>query len=191
VKKGEKGINPMANSDPFLRPAFPLRNRLLRALWGVVYHLFFRFSPRLMHGWRRFLLRAFGATIGRDCHIYPKAQIWAPWNLVCGALSSVADGAIVYNPQTITLGSHSVVSQYAYLCGATHDYDHPDFPLISSTIVIGDYAWVCARASVLPGVAVGEGAVLGLGAVAAKDLEPWGVYAGSPARRVKDRKQKR
>jgi putative colanic acid biosynthesis acetyltransferase WcaF len=177
----------MANSDPFLRAAYPLRNRLLRALWGVVYHLLFRFSPRPMHGWRRLLLRAFGATMGRDCHINSKARIWAPWNLVCGDVATLAEGAIVYNPKTVTLGSHSIVSQDAYLCGATHDYDHPDFPLISSTISIGDYAWVCARASVMPGVRLGEGAVLGLGAVATKNLEPWTVYAGAPARRIKSR----
>jgi len=177
----------MADKDPFLVPAFSFRNRLFRAFWGVIYALFFRFSPRPLNGWRRFLLRCFGATIGPHCNVHPRARIWAPWNLNCGEYSAIGDGANIYNPRTVTLGSHSIVSQDAYLCGATHDYEDPRFPLISSTIVLGDYAWVCARASVHPGVSLGEGAILGLGAVATRDLEPWTVYAGVPARKVKGR----
>jgi putative colanic acid biosynthesis acetyltransferase WcaF len=113
--------------------------------------------------------------------------IWAPWNLSCGYQSTVADGAIVYNPKPIRLGMHTIVSQEAYLCGATHDYEDPSFPLIAFEITLGSYAWICARSTVQPGVSVGEGAVLALGAVATRDLEPWSVYAGVPARKVKDR----
>ena len=82
-----------------------------------------------------------------------------------------------------------MLSQSAYLCGATHDYDDAGFPLLAYVMEIGSYAWICARASVAPGVNVGEGAVLGLASVATRDLEPWGVYAGSPASKVKERKR--
>lgn len=135
------------------------------------------------------LLKLFGAKLGPDCHVYPKAVIWAPWNLLCEDVVAIADEAIVYNPSPITLKSHSTVSQQAFLCGATHDYDDPAFPMISEPIVVGSYAWICARATVLPGVTVGEGAVLALGSVASRDLEPWSVYAGLPARKIKQRKQ--
>jgi putative colanic acid biosynthesis acetyltransferase WcaF len=87
----------------------------------------------------------------------------------------------------MTFGSHAILSQDSYLCGATHDYEDPAFPLIAFTMQVGAYSWICARASVLPGVNVGEGAVLGLGSVATRDLEPWTVYAGSPAVKVKQR----
>ena len=174
-------------ADPYSLPAFPLSNRLLRAVWGFVYAFFFRLSPRPFHSWRAFLLRCFGATLASKVHIYPKARIWAPWNLVCADHATIADEAIVYNPERIELGSHAIVSQQAYLCGATHDYQDPDFPLIAFPIQIGAYAWVCARATVQPGVSVGEGAVLALGAVAACDLEPWTVYGGVPARKIKAR----
>ena len=173
--------------DPYLTAHFPLRNLARRAIWTVVYALLFKTSPRPCHRWRAFLLRCFGATLGRGCHIYPKARVWAPWNLVCEDTVAVADEAIVYNPAVIKLGSHATVSQQAYLCGATHDYQSPEFPLTSSPITIGAYAWVCARASVQPGISVGEGAVLALGSVATKDLEPWSVYAGIPARKIKKR----
>jgi putative colanic acid biosynthesis acetyltransferase WcaF len=177
-----------SNTDPYLMPAFPPGNRVLRAMWGVVYSLLFRTSPRPCHRWRAFLLRCFGAKLGTDVKIYPRASIWAPWNLVCADTVAIADEAIIYNPSVITLGSHSIISQQAYLCGATHDYDDPDFPLISFPISIGEYAWVCARASVQPGVRLGEGSILALGSVASRDLEPWTVYGGIPARPIKARK---
>jgi putative colanic acid biosynthesis acetyltransferase WcaF len=176
-----------SNPDPYLIPAFPVRNRLLRAAWGVVYVLLFRSSPRPFHRWRAFLLRCFGAKLGKNCFIYGRARIWAPWKLTCGDLATIGDEAIIYNPEDVTLGSHAIVSQQAYLCGATHDYEDPAFPLIAFPIAVGPYAWICARATVQPGVSVGEGAVLGLGSVATRDLEPWTVYAGVPARKVKSR----
>jgi putative colanic acid biosynthesis acetyltransferase WcaF len=173
--------------DPYLLPAFPARSRLARAAWGIVYTLLFRSSPRPFHRWRAFLLRSFGARLGPDVHIYPTASIWAPWNLVCGDTVAIADGAIIYNPTTVTLGSHATVSQEAYLCGATHLYDDPNFSLVSFPISVGENAWVCARSTVQAGVEVGEGAVLALGSVACHDLESWTVYGGIPARKIKSR----
>jgi putative colanic acid biosynthesis acetyltransferase WcaF len=140
-----------------------------------------------LHAWRSALLRIFGASIGENCHIYPGARIWAPWNLVCEDVVAVADGAEIYNPCRITLGSHCIVSQHAYLCGASHDYNDPAFPMIWAPITIGAYAWIGARATVQMGVTVGDGAILGLGAIATRDLEPWSINAGIPARKIKAR----
>jgi putative colanic acid biosynthesis acetyltransferase WcaF len=106
---------------------------------------------------------------------------------VCADGVSLGDEAEIYNPSPVSMGSHAIVSQQAYICGATHDYNDPSFPLISFPMSLGAYSWVGARASVAPGVNVGEGAVLGLGSVATRDLEPWTVYAGVPARRIKQR----
>jgi putative colanic acid biosynthesis acetyltransferase WcaF len=142
-----------------------------------------------MHAWRAFLLRLFGARMGPNCHVYPGATIWAPWNLHCEDAVGIADGAIVYNPKPITLGSHCVVSQEAYLCGASHDIDNPGFPMVSQPIRVGAYAWVAARATLCAGVNVGEGAVLALGGVATRDLEPWTLYAGIPARAIRPRRR--
>ncbi|MBL0225851.1 MAG: putative colanic acid biosynthesis acetyltransferase [Geobacteraceae bacterium] len=178
----------MANKDAYLIPAFSVSNRIARFVWGIVYAALFRPSPRPFHRWRVFLLRCFGARIGSGCAVYPKSEVWAPWNLVCEDVVAVADGAIIYNPSQITLGSHCIVSQQAYLCGATHDHEDPNFPLISAPITLEAYSWVCARATVQPGITLGKGAILGLGAVATKDLEPWSIYGGIPARKLKNRK---
>jgi putative colanic acid biosynthesis acetyltransferase WcaF len=173
--------------DPYLAPAFSFGNRLRRAIWGILYVCFFRSSPRPLHEWRSALLRLMGAKLGSNCHIYPKSRIWAPWNLICGEQATIADGAVIYNPEPVRLGSHAIVSQEAYLCGATHDYEDPAFPLIAFPISLGEYSWICARATVQSGVNVGDGAVLALGSIATKDLEPWTVYGGVPARKLKRR----
>jgi len=178
-------------ADPYLRPAFSASDRARRLLWNLSRGLLYRPSPRSMHGWRAFLLRCFGATMGRNCHFYPASKVWAPWNLVCADQVTAADGAEIYNPATMRFGSHVILSQDAFICGATHDLDDPRFPLLAYAMEFGAYAWVCARASVGPGVNMGEGAVLGLGSVATRDLEPWGVYAGVPAVKIKDRKSSR
>ncbi|HEU4981084.1 MAG TPA: putative colanic acid biosynthesis acetyltransferase [Acidobacteriaceae bacterium] len=174
-------------ADPTLRPQTSLRNRAGRFCWGVCRALLYRTSPRPCHGWRAMLLRIFGAKLGPGCHFYPGSKVWAPWNLRCEGRVTVGDGAEIYNPSPIFFGSHAIVSQGAYVCGATHLYNDPKFPMVSFPMRIGAYAWICARAIVGPGANVGEGAVLGLGSVATKDLESFGVYAGSPARKVKER----
>ena len=176
-------------ADPYLRPAFSLENRLRRLLWGLVWLVLYRTSPRPLHAWRSLLLRLFGATMGPDCHFYPSSRIHSPWNLVCADQVTAADGVEIYNPALIKLGSHAILSQGAYLCGATHDFDNPAFPLLAYTMEVGPYAWICARASVGPGVNVAEGAVLGLASVATRYLEAWKVYAGAPAVYIKDRRR--
>ena len=176
-------------ADPYLRPAFSLRDRLRRLNWNICWAVLYRTSPRPLHSWRSFLLRLFGAKMGPNCHFYPKSKVWAPWNLVCADQVTAGDGVEIYNPAPVTLGSHAILSQEAYVCAATHDYDDPAFPLIAYALTIGAYAWVGARASVAPGVHIGEGAVLGLGSVATRSLDAWTVYAGVPAVKVKERRQ--
>lgn len=181
--------NAPGNRDPYMAPQYPFSNRLRRQLWSFCWILLYRPSPRIAHGWRAWLLRCFGAQLGPGCHFYPASRIWAPWNLTCEDHVMVADRADIYNHAPMHLASHVVISQDACLCGATHDYNHPKFPLVSFPMRLGRYSWIAARACVSPGVNVGDGAVLGLASLATKDLEPWSVYVGVPARRIKDRER--
>jgi putative colanic acid biosynthesis acetyltransferase WcaF len=182
-------ISAATAADPYLRPAFSRGNRIRRLGWNLCWAVLYRLSPRPLHGWRSMLLRLFGATMGANCHFYPGSKVWAPWNLVCADQVTAADGVEIYNAAPLTLGSHAILSQGAYLCGATHDYDDPAFPLLAYAMHVGEYAWICARACVAPGVQVGDGAVLGLGSVATRSLEAWTVYAGAPAVKVKERRR--
>jgi putative colanic acid biosynthesis acetyltransferase WcaF len=184
--KSALGPPPLAE-DPSLAAAYPLRNRIARQLWAIVYVLLYRPSPRPMHAWRQFLLQLFGAKMGPKCHFYAKGKVWAPWNLICEDRVSLADDAEIYNPSPIFFGSHAIVSQGAYICGATHNYNDPKFALVSYPMRFEAYSWICARAIVAPGINAGEGAILGLGAIATRHMEPYGIYAGVPARKVKER----
>jgi putative colanic acid biosynthesis acetyltransferase WcaF len=177
-------------NDPYTQPSFSLSNRVVRALWGVVWLLLFRPSPRPFHIWRSFLLRLFGAKIGASCAIYPSAKIWGPWNLVCEDTVAVAEGVEIYNPAIIKLRSHAIISQGAYLCGATHDLHSQNFAMVSKEIEIGAYAWVCSRAVIMPGVKLGDGAVLALAGVATKDIPAWKIYGGVPAKEIGTRSQR-
>lgn len=164
------------------------QNKLARVVWGWVYLLAFRWTPRPMHAWRNLLLRLFGADLHPTARVYPKAIIWCPAYLKMGAHACIADDADIYNVGGVTLGDHALVSQYSYLCGATHDHEDVDFPLVPGPITIGARAWVAADVFVAPGVTIGEGAVVGARSNVFKDLPAWQVCVGSPARAVKPRK---
>jgi putative colanic acid biosynthesis acetyltransferase WcaF len=140
-----------------------------------------------MWGWRRFLLRCFGAHVGREVHIYPTARIMIPWNISIAEHSAIGDRAILYALGPITIGRQATISQGAHLCAGSHEYRRADMPLTKEPITISDGAWVCADAFVGPGVKVGEFAIVGARAVAMKDIEAWAIVAGNPARAIKQR----
>lgn len=157
-----------------------------RVLWMVVRPLF-RLSPRTAFGWRRFLLRCFGARVGAAVHIYNSAIVYMPWNLAIGDWSAVGEDVLIYNLGPVTIGQRVTISHRAHLCAGTHDYTKPDLPLLKPPIRVGSQAWICADAFVGPDVTVGEGAVVGARAVVLKDVEGWTVVGGNPARFIKPR----
>jgi putative colanic acid biosynthesis acetyltransferase WcaF len=162
-------------------------NRIARLAWGVVYVLLFRFSPRPLHFWRNLLLRIFGAKLHPTARVYPRAKIWAPWRLTMGERACIADDVDAYNVGGLTIGANSTVSQYSYLCGATHDFEKRSHPLVPMPIVIGHSAWVAADVFVAPGVAIGAGPIVGGRAAVFPPLPAWVVAMGSPAKAVKER----
>lgn len=165
----------------------PLPQRLGRLLWGVVWLLLFRPSPKPCYAWRRWLIRRFGARIGGRARLSPNCRIWAPWNLTMGDLSCLGDHVDCYCVAPVTIGSRVTVSQYSYLCAATHSYTDPMLKLIPQPIVIHDWVWVCADVFVGPGVTVGEGAVIGARSSVYQDVPAWKVCVGNPAKPIKSR----
>lgn len=155
----------------------------LRVLWGLTEPLF-RFSPRPFWGWRRVLLRLFGAKIGCAVHVYPSVRITTPWNLEIRADAAVGDHAILYALGPMRIGARATISQGAHLCAGTHDISDPTRPLLKPPITIGDDVWVCADAFIGPGIVIGDGAIVGARAVAMKDVPAYAVMAGNPARQI-------
>lgn len=173
--------------DPYKVPVFSLGNKVRRMVWSIAWTVLCRWTPRPLHFWRVTVLRLFGASMGRENAVYPSARIWAPWLLSTEDVVTIGPEVEVYNPGGVHLGHHSICSQGSYLCGATHDYHSASFDYIKKEIVIEPYAWICARAVVLPGVTCRTGSVLGAMSVTSSNLEEWTVYAGNPCAPVKAR----
>lgn len=167
--------------------SFSLANRLLRVIWGLAWLILARFTPPPLHGWRRLVLRAFGARVGRGARVHGGVRIWLPANLELGENCLVGPGVHLYNQGRITIGARTVISQGAHLCASSHDISDPDFQLILRPIRIGAGAWVAAEAFVGPGVTIGDGAVIGARAALFEDAAAGGVYAGNPACLIKQR----
>lgn len=162
-------------------------NRLLRAIWTAVCVILFRPSPKVLHAWRRFLLRCFGARLGTKVIVHPSARIWAPWNMIMGDYSTVGPFVDYYCAAPITIGSHTVISQYTVLCSARHDYEHPNFSLLCEPIKIGSQCWLAADVFVGSGVTIGEGTVVGARSTVLHNLPPWRLCVGTPAKAVRAR----
>ncbi|WP_286727582.1 MULTISPECIES: putative colanic acid biosynthesis acetyltransferase [Sphingobacterium] len=166
-----------------------LRNRMGRLLWNIICFFLFRpFVSNYFNEWRKFLLKLFGAKIGKGSVIYSSVKIWAPWNLDIGEYVALAQDVNCYNVNKIIIKSNATISQSAYLCSASHDISDPKHPLISAPIIICDQAWVATDTFVGMGVTIGQGAVIGARAAVFKDVEPWVVVGGNPAKFIKTRK---
>lgn len=163
-------------------------NRAARIVWAVVYCLLFRPSPRPFHRWRNWLLRCFGAKLHPTARVYASATCWAPWNLAMAEHACIADRVDIYCVAPISIGAYSTVSQYTYLCAATHDFEDVKHPLVPKPIVIGRRAWIAADVFVGPGVSIGDGAVVGVRSTVLKNLPAWMVCAGTPAAPIRPRR---
>ena len=168
-------------------PSFSIGNRLERVAWGLAWLVLARFTPPPLHGWRRLVIRAFGARVGANTRVHASAKIWLPRNLDLGDNVLIGPGTRLYNQGLITIGCHTVVSQRAHVCASSHDLSDPNFQLVLRPVTIGAHCWVAAEAFVGPGVVMGDHAVLGARAALFSAAQAGGVYSGNPARLIKHR----
>lgn len=167
---------------------FGRKHQLIRILWCLVWTLCARWLPRSVgSSWKRFLLRLFGAKIAPTAIVYSTARIFYPKNLAMEAYSCLASNVNCYNVAPIYIGANTTVSQGAFLCTASHDITDSKNHLIMASIVIKDQAWIGARAYIGMGVTIGQGAVVGATASVYKDVAPWTVVGGNPAKFIKNR----
>lgn len=155
--------------------------------WWICERILFRPSPQFMYSYRAWLLRRFGATIGKGAVIRPTATITYPWKIVLGENVWIGDDVNLYSLGEIVVGSNSVVSQGCYICAADHDYQDINFSIRQRPIRIGSGVWLSARTFVCPGVTIADGVVVGAASVVTKNLDQPGVYAGNPSRKIGDR----
>ena len=161
-----------------------LRVRVKVLLWQVCWATLCAWTPKPMNAWRLFWLRRFGATMHGAPFVHGRATVVRPWNLTMNERACLGQGCTAYCLDRVELGEGATLAQEAYLCTGTHDFNHPDTPLKTAAITVGAYAFIGLRATVLPGVAIAPGCVVGAGAVVTRDTEPWSIYGGNPARRI-------
>ncbi len=155
--------------------------------WWFVQATLFKLSPQFMYGWRRFLLRLFGAKIGKKVIIRPSVKITYPWKLKIGNYSWIGDDVVLYTLGEIEIGKNTVISQKSYLCTGSHDYNKIDFQIFSKKITIEDQCWLATDIYVAYGVTIGKGVVVGARSSVFNNLDAGNIYMGSPAKFSKKR----
>tara|TARA_R110000868_G_scaffold78900_1_gene224681 strand:- start:572 stop:1117 length:546 start_codon:yes stop_codon:yes gene_type:complete len=174
--------------DDFRLPdSFRGRNALVVQLWWLVQATLFAWSPQFLYRWRCFLLRCFGAKIGKHVIIRPSVVVTYPWKLTIGDYAWVGDNVELYTLGPISIGTNAVVSQGSYLCTGSHDYQSQAFDIYAQSIVVEDEAWVATDVYIAPGVIIGKGAVIGARSSVFKSMPSNMICLGSPAKPVKPR----
>lgn len=169
-------------------PPFSTKIKIKKKMWELTRALTISWVPKgVFKGLTMSIYRIFGAQVHKTSYIHPSARIYMPWNLMMGPYSVIASGANVLNAAPFTMGQNCVVSERAYICCASHNIRSNAHEQIHAPIVMGDRSWVAAEAFVGMGVAIGEGAVVGARAAVFKDVEPWTVVGGNPAKFIKKR----
>lgn len=157
-------------------------------MWYPLQYYLFDTALPIPYAMKRWLLRLFGARVGKGVIIKPNVRIKYPWRLVIGDHSWIGESVWIDNLLDVRIGSNVALSQGAMLLTGNHDYSDPTFPYRLGEIVLEDGVWIGARAIVCPTVVCRSHSVLMVSAVATKHLEPWGIYAGNPAKLVRQRK---
>ena len=173
--------------QPPVPRGFPGRNKFIIQLWYVVNATLFRLSPHALYGWRRWLLRCFGAVVGKGVKLRPSCQITYPWNVSIGEYSYIGDEVVLYSLERIDIGAHVSVSYRSFLCTGSHNIRNSSFELNLSKINVEDEVWIAADTFVFPGVRVGKGSVLGARSVVRSNIPTNAVCSGDPCKILRQR----
>lgn len=168
-------------------PGFRGRSAVAVQLWWLAQATLFQLSPQFAYGFRRWLLRCFGAQVGKRVVIRPSVTITYPWKVSIGDYAWIGDDVVLYSLGEIEIGANAVVSQRCYLCAADHDYSQSDFPIRARKVTISSEAWVAADVFVGPGVSIGPGAVIGARSAVFADMPGSMVCIGQPCKPIKAR----
>ncbi len=168
-------------------PYNPGGSALKRVVWYYVNALVFKSSLFPFYAFKNGLLRLFGAKIGKEVEIKPCVSVKYPWLLTIGNEVWIGEKVWIDNLVMVTIGSNVCISPGAVLLTGSHNYKKTTFDLLTGNVVLEDGVWIGAGAIVNMGVTAASHAVLSSGSVATKDLEPYTVYQGNPAVKVRHR----
>lgn len=181
-------INKIQNLKDFKLPHnFRGRPAWFVQLWWLVQATLFRWSPQFLYGWRRFLLRLFGANIGKYVIIRPSVKITYPWKLSVGDYSWIGDEVTLYTLGELEIEDNVVISQKSYICTAGHDFNSHDFDIFNNKVIIHEKVWLATDVFVAPGVKIGKGCVVGARSSVFNDLPEMMLCVGTPAKPIRPR----
>lgn len=179
--------------NPIQTNALPFGKKIKNIIWGIVNCTLYRFSPSkfsLFRYWRVALIRLFGGEIDWHASLHPSSKIEYPWNLKMARNASLGEKSWVYAMDKISIGENSCIGKDVYLLTGSHNIYSSSFDLVTKPISIGKGVWVATKAMVLPGIEVGDFSVVAAGSVVLKDVEPWTIVGGNPAKFIKKREIK-
>lgn len=177
----------MSDFIPVQTTPYSLKNKLKSRLWACINSTLFRWTPFFMRKLRVAYLKMFGAKIDWSCSINNKAKIVDPWNLEMGRLSSIDEDCCIRCRGKIIIGKNCCISRGVDLLSGSHDITSPNFELVTDPINIQDNCWIATRAVINKGVTIGEGSVVAACSCIIKDVTPWSVVGGNPAKFIKKR----
>lgn len=163
------------------------KSKIMVQLWWIVEKTLFAWSPQFMYGWRRFLLRLFGAKIGRGVLLRPTVRVTYPWKVSIDDYTWVGEDCILYSLANITIGSHVAIAHGVYFNTGLHDYSKETFDIASKPVVIEDESWITNDVYIAPGVTIGKGSVIGARSSVFKSMPEGYICYGNPAVPVKKR----
>lgn len=163
------------------------RGPFVRLLWYFVNAIFINSYLIPSSSVKVFILRLFGARIGKACVIKPKVNIKYPWKLELGNYVWIGECVWIDNLENVKIGSNSCLSQGAMLLCGNHNYKLETFNLMVGKIILEEGCWVGARSLVGPGVTMNSHSILSVQSIATSDLDAYGIYIGIPAKFIKQR----
>lgn len=142
------------------------------------------------HTFRKLFYRLAGMKIGRGSTIHTGARFYDPRNIKIGQDSIIGEGAVLDGRDKLLIGDHVDIASEVMIYNSQHNVDSEDFEAICAPVVIEDYVFIGPRVIILPGVKVGEGAVVAAGAVVNKEIPSYTIVGGVPAQVIREREQK-
>jgi acetyltransferase-like isoleucine patch superfamily enzyme len=164
-----------------------MTNRLSKFKGSCIYILCGTIAIMPFHYVRIILLRLLRAKIGRKVGLYRGFEVRSPWKIKIGNSTIIGHKAMLDGRMGLSIGNNVNLSNEVMIWTLHHDYNSPDFAQIGAAVTIEDYAWICSRAIILPGVIIGKGAVVAAGAVVTKNVADYTVVGGAPAKKIADR----
>lgn len=163
------------------------KSKIVVQLWWIIEKTFFAWSPQFFYGWRRFLLRLFGAKIGKGVLIRPSAKFTYPWKISIDDYTWIGEDCVLYSLGEISIGKHVAVAHGVYFNTGLHDYKKESFDINSESVTIEDEAWITNDVYIAPGVIIGKGCVIGARSNVFKSMPEGFICYGNPAVAVKKR----